>query len=397
MKCNTLLYYIMKHLGLFFTALLVACGSDDTTSGGSNPPEPSPEDSVTQVETTRMVRGADISWYTEMAADGMKFHNKNGEPRDCPALMKEIGMDAVRLRVWVNPENKGCDYSDMADVVKKAQAAQNEGLRIMIDFHYSDWWADPSRQETPQAWAGYDFDALKSAVHTHTTSTLEALKEAGVHPEWIQIGNETRNGMLHPQGQLWNNSGDITGGWQRFARLYAEGYAAAHAVFPEAKVMPHLNHAYEDNTWWFDKLKAQGAKFDMIALSHYPQVDDTSQTWSQLNTVAVQRIGTLVKRYGVPVMVSEIGVRSSDANLGATVLGDFLVRLKSLNPTYAAQHPKSDGIDPSQCAGVFYWEPEVYGGWKPSSYEGFGWSAYDMGAFTSEGKPNAALLKFVER
>lgn len=376
-------------------ALIVSCGSDDPETIPTPVPDPDPLPDTTVV-ADGFVRGADVSWYTEMAADGRRFYNADGEERTCPALMKELGMDAVRLRVWVHPQNKGCDYSDMADVVRKAAEADRHGLRVMIDFHYSDWWADPSRQEMPADWAGLSGQALLDTVYAHTYDVLYHLARAGVQPEWVQIGNETRNGMMHPQGQLWNNQGDIDGGWQRFVALYKAGYSAAKAVCPDAKVMPHLNHAYEDNQWWFDRFRAAGAAMDMIALSHYPQVDDASRTATDVNMLAVGRIRALSQRYGVPVMVSEIGVRASDPAAGATVLRDFMTRLASLNPNYLKEHPGTAGIDPSICAGIFYWEPQVYGGWKPSSYASYGWGAYDMGAFTDQGRPNAALRALMQ-
>lgn len=379
---------ILFRLSPVVLALIASCGSDDPDIISTPDPAPLPD---TTAVADSFVRGADVSWYTEMAADGRNFYNADGHERTCVALMKEIGMDAVRLRVWVRPQNKGCGYSDAADVVYKAVEARKAGLRVMVDFHYSDWWADPSRQEMPADWAGISQQALLDSVSVHTRSVLERLVAAGVIPEWIQIGNETRNGMLHPHGQLWNDRGDIEGGWQRFIALYKAGYEAAKSVCPAAKVMPHLNHAYEDNQWWFDRLRAGGARMDMIALSHYPQVDDTARSWSAVNMLAVDRIRSLSQRYGVPVMVSEIGVRASDPVAGATVLKDFLTRLASLTPSYAGAHPHTSGIDPAYCAGIFYWEPEVYGGWKPASYASYGWGPYDMGAFTDQGKPNAAL------
>ena len=382
----------MKYLFPLFAALFICCGSDDPAVDDTPQPE-QPDVNPPAVTVSDCVRGADVSWYTEMAADGKKFYTVDGRESDCMTLMQEIGMEAVRLRVWVQPENKGCHFSDCADVVRKAVAAKEAGLRVMIDFHYSDWWADPSRQETPAAWTDLDEAALLDSVGRHTTGVLTALRAAGVTPEWIQVGNETRNGMLHPTGQLWNNSGDIAGGWQRFVALYNAGYEAAKEVFPTAKVMPHLNHAYENNLWWFDKFKALGGKFDMIALSHYPQVDDNTKTWTEVNRLAVQQVNTLHLRYGVPVVISEVGVKAYDPATGAQVLADFLDGLHNLNAAYG-NGPRD--IDPSICAGIFYWEPEVYGNWKPASYTDFGWGAYDMGAFTNAGQPNAALLELLK-
>src|SRR5262245_28461707 len=109
---------------------------------------------ATDTDTTKpfFAKGADISWITQMEAAGIKFYNASGTAMDCMQLMKSLGMNSIRLRVWVNPTNGWCNN---ADVVAKAKRAQQLGLRLMIDFHYSDYWADPGKQNKPAAWASY--------------------------------------------------------------------------------------------------------------------------------------------------------------------------------------------------------------------------------------------------
>ena len=161
-----------------------------------------PEDVV--IDRTAFVKGADISWITLMESQGMKFYNADGAERECTALMKEIGMNAVRYRVWVNPVD---GWNSAADVLVKAIRAQKLGLRIMIDFHYSDTWADPGNQTPPAAWASYDINQLIEAVSIHTTEVLSLLKKYGVDVEWVQVGNETRTGMMWPLGSYKENGG----------------------------------------------------------------------------------------------------------------------------------------------------------------------------------------------
>ena len=373
-------------LSFFLALAATACGGNDDPEqptppqgGGTEQPDTPQQPDLTQPEpVSDFVRGADISWYTEMAADGRKFYDAQGKLRECPELMRSLGVNAVRLRIWVNPEMKGCgSYSGAADVLAKAKACRAAGHNLMIDFHFSDWWADPSRQDMPLDWADKDQAQLCTAVAEHVRSVLQGIKAAGVDVAWVQVGNETRNGMMHPAGQLWDNKGDLDGGWNRFAELYMAGYRAAKEIFPRALVMPHLNHAYEDNQWWFDKFKAAGAQMDMIALSHYPQADDGSKTWRELNTAALTQIKRLQARYGVPVMVSEFGVKVANESLAVQVTNDFMTQARALGRTV--------------CAGVFYWEPEVYGAWRPQWYVPLGWESYDMGAFTSTGRPSAVM------
>ena len=197
----------------FFVALgMTACGGDDelpmppkpeTPETPQEPQEPQQPGNQEPEATTDFVRGADISWYTEMKADGKKFYSAEGTAMECPELMRSIGMNAIRLRVWVNPERKGVGaYSNAEDVLAKAKACHAAGLNLMIDFHFSDWWADPSRQDMPLDWQGLTQEELRTKVADHVRSVLSAIKQAGVPVAWVQVGNETRNGMMHPAGQL---------------------------------------------------------------------------------------------------------------------------------------------------------------------------------------------------
>ena len=329
------------------------------------------------IEAPSFSKGADISWASEMEAGGKTFKKQDGSKADILDVLKDVGVNAIRLRVWVNPSG---GWSGKDDVVKMAKRVQAAGLPLMVDFHYSDFFCDPSRQDIPKAWQADKADLDKMAAHVkeHTTEVLTALKNAGVTPAWVQIGNETRNGMLWPTGQLWSVNGSTPGGWANFARLYNAGYNAAKAVFPNIIAMPHLNNAYDDNDWWFKELKNRGCRFDMIALSHYPQAEN-KMTASEYNKAAVNRIKSLNGTYGVKVMIAEVGVKTPDNEAAAkAVMEEFMNSVKDL----------------SACAGVFYWEPEVYGWWKPAIYSSLGWNAYGMGAFTSDGKPSSVMNCF---
>ena len=375
---NKLLIY------LILPAVLLACGQTPVPDPVVNP---EPEPSRPEVVTPAFAKGADISWLSEMEHDGKTFKKADGTQADLLDVLKDCGINAIRLRVWVDPY-KG--WSGKDDVVALAKRVKAAGMALMVDFHYSDFFADPSRQVVPSAWTGDKdhLDKMCTHVADHTTEVLEALKDAGVSPAWIQVGNETRNGMLWPTGQLWTDKGDIKDGRKHFAQLYNAGYDAAKAVFPEALVMPHLNNAYEDNGWWFQQIKAEGGKFDAIALSHYPQAEKNMSA-SQYNQQALSRIKALYNTYKIPVFVSEVGVMPSKAD-AATVLQSFMTELR-----------KIDG-----CKGVFYWEPEVYGNWKPAVYgmpeeltrltgtkQGI-WGAYNQGAFNSDGSPSDIMNAF---
>lgn len=328
-------------------------------------------------------RGADVSWCTEMEADGKKFYNASGQETELMALMKEIGMNAIRLRVWVNPLDYGYGaWSDKADVIQKAERAHQQGLDLMIDFHYSDFFADPERQEKPKDWSSYTLDQLKTAIADHTKDVLNALKEKGIKPKWVQVGNETNNGMIFGSGKIdWDKSGSAR--YSNYVALSNAGYDAVKEVLPDAYVIIHIANAYnaaDYDGWFYKEFKEAGGKFDMIGLSHYPDWTDWNSTQSGVASNAnaansVKKLGDLFK---VPVMIVETGFSNQDASKASEVMTDLFNKTKDL----------------SQCAGIFYWEPQVDGVWKPDYYSTLGWGAYNMGAFTTGGKPTAALNAF---
>ena len=368
-------------------AAIIALVISSCGKGGADPYAPDsgnkqPGTSETPEGNTETVfaKGADISWVTEMEADGVKFHNAAGEQKDCFILMKELGMNAIRLRVWVNPENTYGTWSDQADVTAKAKRAKEAGLDVMIDFHYSDFFADPGKQTKPEAWKSKSFEDLKAAVASHTASVLKAIKAAGVEPKWIQIGNETRNGMLWSDGQLWTNSGDIKDGWKNYAALSNAGYDAAKNVFKNAFIIIHQNNAWEDLNWWFTKFRNAGGKFDMIGLSHYPQ-SESGKTWKSVNSSAISNISSLGRDFNCNVMICEVGVKTYMNEATATeALQEFMTEAKKIRC----------------CAGVFYWEPQTNGTWKPEYYKALDWNAYDMGGFTADWKPSSVLNVFAD-
>ena len=317
--------------------------------------------------------GADCSWITEQENDGVLFYDSLGQAADGMRVMRDAGMNSVRLRVWVNHSTGWCNKEDVISKAKRAAALK---LRVMIDFHYSDFFADPSRQNIPVDWADYDLAQMKQAVADHTTDVLSALKAEGVTPEWIQVGNETRNGMLWPMGQLWDTNGDLPNGWKNYAALTTAGYDACKAIFPDALVIVHIDNAYENNNWFFRKLKQNGGKFDMIGLSHYPMMKQWSgKDWDEMNKLAANNIRLLHSEFNCPIMVVEIGTMATSVTIATKVMTDFRQRMDTLD----------------YMKGIFYWEPQVYNSWRPKEYIELGWGAYNMGAFTSAGQPNEAL------
>lgn len=303
-------------------------------------------------------KGADLSWVTEMEAADVKFYNPAGEQQDLYRILKDKGINTVRLRVWVNPENNWCNASD---VLYKARRARNANMRIMIDFHYSDSWADPGQQTKPKQWAALSFTDLKTAVFTHTADVLNLLKKNFIYPEWVQVGNETNNGMLWEDGKASVNM-------KNFAELVQAGYDAVKSVDQNTKVIVHLSNGYDNAMyrWMFDGLKQNGAKWDVIGMSMYPSITD----WQAKNAACLTNMQDMITRYGSEIMISEVGMPADQPDVAKAFISDLIAKTKSL--------PANKGL------GVFYWEPECHNSWN----------GYKLGAFDDSGKPTVALDAF---
>lgn len=311
--------------------------------------------------TPAFAKGADISWVTEMEAGKYKFVNKAGAPQELFALLKnDYALNTIRLRVWVNPPG---GYNNAADVLAKAQRAQALGYRLLIDFHYSDDFADPGKQTKPTAWQSYTLDQLKQAVYDHTSSVLTLLKTNGITPEWVQVGNETNDGMLWPEGRLTIN------GFANFSAFVNQGYAAVKAVSPTTKVIVHFANGQNNGAfrYYFDGLKANNANWDVIGLSLYPDAD----TWPTFTAQAQANMNDMVSRYpGKEVMVVETGLASYVPIATRQMLLDLIAKTQAV--------PGNKGL------GVLYWEPQAYN-----------WKGYTLGAWGTDGRATAGMDGFL--
>ncbi|MBP8944855.1 MAG: glycosyl hydrolase 53 family protein [Paludibacteraceae bacterium] len=308
--------------------------------------------------------GADVSWVTEMEEAGKKFFSSDGSEMECMTLLKSLGINSIRLRVWVNPPDGWCNAQD---VLTKAIRANNLGLRLMIDFHYSDTWADPGKQTKPVAWSSLSFEDLKTALANHTIEVLTLLKDNDITPEWVQIGNETGDGMLWEDGRASKNM-------KNYAELTTTGYNAVKSVFPTTKVIVHLQNGYDNNLyqWIFDGLKNNGGKWDVIGMSVYPYWYKTKNDWQNCNIDCLNNMNDLVNRYGKEIMAVECGMDWYQPEICKNFLSDLITKTKSVS--------NGKGL------GVFYWEPECYNNWN----------GYTMGAFDNSGRPTVALDAFKE-
>jgi len=312
------------------------------------------------------VKGADISWLPQMEATGYKFYNDKGVEQDCFQILKDHGINAIRLRTWVNPsDGKASGHCSKEETVAMAVRAQKWGMKVMINFHYSDTWADPGKQAKPAAWVGHDFPQLLTDVYDYTADVMKALKTSGVIPEWVQVGNEIPGGMIYPEGSSSNFS--------QLVQLINKGYDAIKAVSPSSKVILHIDQGNNNSRfrWWFDNAKANGAKYDVIGLSYYPYWLEGKPDF----TLSIDDLGNnlidMASRFGKEVMVVEVGGEDTKPQNTYDMLIAVQKKVKAV--------PESKGL------GVIYWEPE---GAKS-------WSGYSLSAWGADGRPTIALDAFL--
>jgi arabinogalactan endo-1,4-beta-galactosidase len=343
------------HKILFLLALFIAIHFSSCSKSKAENPTP--------IIADTFAKGADVGWLSQMEATGYNFYDADGTEKNCLQLLKDRGINTIRLRVFVNPSNDKINgHCSKVETVAMALRAKNMGMRIMIDFHYSDTWADPGHQTKPAAWANHPFPTLLTDVYNHTFEVLTALKTVGVTPEWVQIGNEIPGGMLWPDGSYTN--------FGQLAQLLNKGYEATKAIDSSIKVVVHIDQG-NDNArfrWFFDNARTNGVKYDVIGLSYYPYWinSDYTATISDLQN----NLNDMVSRYGKEVMVVEVG-------------GDFTLVQNTYN-MLAATIAVVKNVPNHKGLGVIYWEPE---GEKS-------WSGYQLNCWQSNGKPSTALDAF---
>ena len=215
------------------------------------------------------VKGMDISTLLEVEGCGGKFYDR-GQPGDAVEILKGYGMNLARLRLWNDPYSEdgtpyGAGTNDLPRTIRMAKRLQKAGIDWMLDFHYSDFWADPGKQTIPKAWRGLSPEQLGQAVYGYTLSVMRTLSAEGVTPKIVAVGNELSKGLLWPHGR--------TPDFRNIVLFLNAGIRAVREAAPGAKIMLHLDNGGNNELYraWFDSyFAAGGADFDQIGLSYYP-------------------------------------------------------------------------------------------------------------------------------
>ncbi|MFZ6037231.1 MAG: glycoside hydrolase family 53 protein [Bacteroidota bacterium] len=319
----------------------------------------------TESSDSSFVRGADISWLPQMEASGYIFRNDNGEAEDCFKILKNFGINSIRLRTWVNPSDDPISgHCNKEETIEMAKRAKEWKMRIMINFHYSDSWADPAKQNKPKAWQELNFEELKKAMYDYTVDVMKGLKQEGITPEWVQIGNEIPTGFLYPDGS--------TDSWPQLAALLNQGYDAVKSVSPESKVILHIDQGNNNARFrnWFDNAKKHDVKYDIIGMSYYPYWLEGKPDYTESIDDLGNNLKDMANRYGKEVMVVEVGGEDDKVQNTYDMLKAVIAKVKEV--------PNNKGL------GVFYWEPQG----------ARSWSHYPLSAWGDDGKPTKVLEAF---
>ncbi len=341
-------------LAQFYVGLITTLPCSSTATP-TQAPTPVPTQAPTNPPSDGFVKGADVGWLQQMESQGIKFYDDAGVQKDCLVILKEHGINAIRLRTWVNPSGGWCNKDN---TIVMAKRIKDMGFKFMLDFHYADSWADPGKQPKPAAWASLSFTDLCQRVYDYTYDVMNGLKAVGIYPEWVQVGNETNDGMLWEDGRASKSMSNFT-------QLVNRGYDAVKAVSPSSLVIVHISNGYDNSLfrWIFDGLKTNGGKYDIIGMSLYP----TSSDWSTLNSQCLTNMNDMKSRYGKPSMIVEIGMEYNAASACRSFITDIIAKVKQAGNN-----------------GVFYWEPQCYN-----------WQGYTKGAWNTNGRPTEAMDAFI--
>ncbi|MFI8189290.1 arabinogalactan endo-beta-1,4-galactanase [Streptomyces sp. NPDC085946] len=328
------------------------------------------------------VKGADISSLAKSEARGGVYRTASGTVADPVAVLRKAGMNYARLKVWVDPAD---GYNNKARVLATAKRVKAQGMKLLVDFHYSDTWADPGAQSKPAAWAGHTYSRLKTDVYQHTYDVLGALKAQGTAADMVQVGNEINGGMLWDEGSTAN--------WPQLAGLLNSGYDAVKAVDPATPVALHLAKGGDlaGTRWWFDNAVSQGVRFDVIGLSYYGYWHGTLADFQTT-------LDDAAARYAKPVFVAETAypfrLGSEDAHEDII---DTTGELVAGYPASVAGQTRwmndvasiVEAVPGGRGLGVFYWEAT----W--TAVPGNGWDPAD--AASGNGWENQALFGYDDR
>lgn len=254
-------------------------------------------------------KGMDISTLLEVEKCGGKFYDGNGA-EDVLEILKRYDVNAVRIRLWNDPyseagEPYGAGTNDLASAIELSKRAREKGFDILLDYHYSDFWADPGKQFIPKAWRNLSVEELENAVYEYTRNTLLVLKKEGVLPDMVQVGNELSNGLLWPYGRVpnYDNIARFVNAGIRAVREVSDKALKEKVISEKILIMIHLDNGGNNALYreWFDNFVKRGEDFDIIGLSYYP-------FWHGTLDMLENNMKDISMRYGKDLIIAEVSM-----------------------------------------------------------------------------------------
>ena len=342
------------------------------------------------------IKGVDVSMIKDLESHGASYR-LNGKEEDLFKLLKQCGINMVRIRIWADPyDESGNSYGGGGNDL---QTTIENGMEFLLDFHYSDFWADPGKQVKPKAWENLSGIALETAVYLHTVNTLKALRNEQLVPKMVQVGNEITNGLLWPDGHV--NQTDT------MVLLIKSGIRGVREECPAAKIVLHLDFGTDNKLYrkWFDSIRKYEVDFDVIGLSYYPH-------WNGGLSLLTENMNDISERYDKDVLIAETSIGYTTETFGCkgTVYNKELEKLTGYPATQKGQEDflrelfkTVRNVKDGRGIGVFYWEPA----WLPindctwasnsgckymNEKEEPGNAMANMALFDDKGNANSALL-----
>ena len=262
----------------------------------------------------QFLKGADLSSLQQYEDLGVKFFDENNNQiTDVVDFFAKRNLDCIRFRLWVNPELSEenlskTDYCNLENTIKMAKRVKSLGIKLLIDFHYSDYWADPAKQNIPLKWkdkiSKTNFaqaqNELQKILFNYTTEALQKFKDENIQVDYVQIGNEITNGLLFPYGTISQKGSDV----QKFsnvASILKEGISATKNIFPNAKIILHIDSSGDlsKSLWWFSCAEKSNLDYDIIGLSYY-------SLWQGKNLTQLENcVKTLSKKFDKGIFIVE--------------------------------------------------------------------------------------------
>lgn len=245
------------------------------------------------------IKGMDLSTLIELEELGAKYYD-DGRETDLLEIMKKYDVDTIRIRLWNDPfspagEPYGAGTNDLKTSLAIAKKATDAGFGVLLNFHYSDFWADPGKQIKPKAWENYSVEELEEAVYCYTMETIKVFQEKGINLTMVQVGNELSRGLLWPEGEVPR--------YDNITRFVNAGIRGVRAVNPDVSIMLHLDNGGNNALYreWFDHYMEKGEDFQIIGLSYYP-------FWHGTLDMLESNMKDIAVRYGKDLIVTEVSM-----------------------------------------------------------------------------------------